>query len=239
MTARLVETLSKVASVGLDRYALAGGLAVTCRLAQVHRATGDIDTLVETTDPDALDLLARQLGPLDERHKLVIDGVKVDVLPTEPLDELRIDGITVPDLLFVVGHRYALESATAATIVVVDDHSEALASVTCPVATPAGLVACKLHALEDRPRTSQAKRATDLYDLYLLVGDYHTAVISDLAEAPLGLGRLVAEGLETAVLSNLAGAHHQLTLHPDDRVNSITENQLAGRFVPLVTALKS
>ena len=47
--ARLVETIARLAELNLGPYALVGGLAVMCRLAAVHRATQDIDTVTEAT----------------------------------------------------------------------------------------------------------------------------------------------------------------------------------------------
>ena len=52
-TSRLVQVVAKLTSVPMGPYAVIGGLAVSCRLAQAHRATGDVDTLVETTSPTA------------------------------------------------------------------------------------------------------------------------------------------------------------------------------------------
>ena len=47
-TARLVHVTARLAGVGLGPHALIGGLAVMCRLAAVHRATQDVDTVTET-----------------------------------------------------------------------------------------------------------------------------------------------------------------------------------------------
>lgn len=47
--ARLVRTTARLAGVDLGPHALIGGLAVMCRLAAVHRATHDVDTVTETT----------------------------------------------------------------------------------------------------------------------------------------------------------------------------------------------
>lgn len=48
VTSRLVQVVAKLTSVQMGPYAVIGGLAVSCRLAQAHRATGDVDTLVES-----------------------------------------------------------------------------------------------------------------------------------------------------------------------------------------------
>jgi Nucleotidyl transferase AbiEii toxin, Type IV TA system len=236
MTARLVETVAKVAEAGLGQYALVGGLAVTCRLSQVHRATGDIDTLTETTNPAALELLGRSVGERDG-NRIYIDGIKVDVIDTLALDYDAIDGIEGPDRLFLLGHRYALETARPATIMVTHDGS-VIAEASTPLATPAGLVATKLHALQTRPDASAPKRATDLYDVYLLAGDYLDEIATDLAAAPLGLGSAVAAALAEAVLDDPTAARRPLAMHEDRRISSITENQLVGRLGPLRDAVR-
>ena len=58
--------------------ALVGGLAVTVRLASVHRATNDIDTVSEGEGPR--DLALQYLGDRDaaEANRIEVEGVKVD-----------------------------------------------------------------------------------------------------------------------------------------------------------------
>jgi hypothetical protein len=51
--AALVRATARLADANLGPYALVGGLAVMCRLAAVHRATQDVDTVTETTAPTA------------------------------------------------------------------------------------------------------------------------------------------------------------------------------------------
>jgi len=62
----------------LGPAALVGGLAVTIRLATVHRATNDVDAVA---DGDAL-LQYIGEGDTQESNRIEIAGVKVDVMPT-------------------------------------------------------------------------------------------------------------------------------------------------------------
>ena len=94
--------------------------------------------------------------------------------------------------LFVLAHRWALESATDCMITVVNsDVSEAV-----PVASPAALVAMKLHSIQDR--SADRKRASDAWDLYRLLDAYNRSgeisraflngpdTLAELAEGALG-----------------------------------------------------
>jgi Nucleotidyl transferase AbiEii toxin, Type IV TA system len=112
-----------------------------------------------------------------------------------------------------------------------------VAETTTPLATPAGLVATKLHAVLTRPSANTSKRATDLYDVYLLAGEHPDEVAADLAAAPLGLATAVAEALQTAVLDDPTAARRPLAVHEDRRISSITEAELVGRLGPLREAL--
>lgn len=49
--APLVRTLAKVAEANLGSFAVIGGVAVTARLGRAHRATADIDTVVDDDRP--------------------------------------------------------------------------------------------------------------------------------------------------------------------------------------------
>jgi predicted nucleotidyltransferase len=77
---------------------------------------------------------------------VLIDGIKVEVQGTEPFAPADLDGLTDKQILYVGAHRYALESATAVTLVAQAERARA----TVPLATPGALVAMKLHAIEDR-----------------------------------------------------------------------------------------
>jgi hypothetical protein len=54
----LVGAIAALAESGLGTYAVVGGVGVAARLGRAHRATADVDTVVdETTPPDAVEAL--------------------------------------------------------------------------------------------------------------------------------------------------------------------------------------
>jgi hypothetical protein len=200
--------------------ALVGGLAVTIRLASVHRATNDVDTVSGGAGPR--DLALQYLGDRDaaEENRIEVDGVKVDVMETWPLPD---DSDDLPDhhldRLFVVGHRWALDSATPVAINAVSPDGAALVTGKLTVATVPALVACKLHALADRKGPSLSKRDSDAYDLVRLLGDLVRSddAVRALRSAPFDLASLVASEVErwfvdgalrTARLANAATVSH-------------------------------
>jgi hypothetical protein len=110
---RLVQTASKLfARSDFGPAALVGGLAVTMRLATVHRATNDVDAVTDGDGPRALALEYLSDSEARASDRIEINGVKVDVMPTSPLPTHARD---LPDgdldRLFVLGHRWALETA--------------------------------------------------------------------------------------------------------------------------------
>lgn len=112
--ARLVRATARLEGANLGPHALVGGLAVMCRLAAVHRATQDVDTVTETTTPSAVEVIASSIGTTDPSNPatVIVDGVKDDVIDTESFQDADLDGIGLGDRLFVVSHRWALDTAT-------------------------------------------------------------------------------------------------------------------------------
>jgi len=187
---RLVQTAATLfARPGFGPAALVGGLAVTMRLATVHRATNDVDAVSDGEAP------LQYVGE-DDAHgskRMEIDGVKVDVMSTSPLpmtaEELP-DGDL--DRLFVLAHRWALESAEPVAVrVVTTTESE---PHTLVVATAPALVACKFHAIADRRDARREKRESDALDLVRLIGDLvrSPAGAEQFADAPFDLVDLVS-----------------------------------------------
>ncbi|MHB8450871.1 MAG: hypothetical protein ACYDAQ_10555 [Mycobacteriales bacterium] len=72
--------------------------------------------------------------------------------------------------LFVSAHSWALATATPLTLVTMGPDS---VQATAPFATPAALVAMKLHAIQDRSDESQVKRAGDAWDLHQLLSHHN------------------------------------------------------------------
>lgn len=168
---RLVHVASQLfGRPGFGSAALVGGLAVTIRLATVHRATNDVDTVADG------EISLEYIGERDvsEPGRVRIDGVKVDVMPTSPLPD-RAEELPDGELdrLFVLGHRWALESAEAVTLRVVRAGEAAEPTVThrLEVAMAPALVACKFHAISDRRDARSAKRESDAVDLVRLIAD--------------------------------------------------------------------
>ena len=238
VTSRLLQVVAKLSSVQMGPYAVIGGLAVSCRLAQAHRATGDIDTLVESTSPTAIQRITASVGHRDpDSGALTVDGVKVDVIDTEALDADDLDGIVGPDRLFVAGHRFALESATVATVVA--GSGAGAPSATFPLATPAGLIGTKIHALHTRPERNGPKRSTDLYDIYRLAAAHHDAIVVALQGAPFDLGHLVVEALHETVLDDPTRAVRPLRLAGDVALNTLTADDLVDVLGQLADDLAS
>jgi hypothetical protein len=118
---RLVRAAAKVAGAHLGSYAVIGGVDVSARLGQAHRATADIDTVVDDLPPPpAIEALLKVPGAHADpsgAHRVLIDGIKVEIQGTEPLAPADLDGLTDKQILHVGAHRYALESATPVTLV--------------------------------------------------------------------------------------------------------------------------
>lgn len=218
----------------LGLYALIGGLAVMCRLAAVHRATQDVDTVTETTAPTAVEVIASSIGTLDPSNpnRVLVDGVKIDVIDTESFQDEDLAGIDLNDRLFIVSHRWALDTATETEIVAGD------ASASIRVATPPALVAMKSGAVLGGRRREPRKRASDLYDLYRLVLAYdRTGGIADaLVAAPFGLGHLVADALRGRVAKEPERAVRWL-LEGGQEMSTVRANDLRDVFGPLVDRL--
>lgn len=234
--ARLVRITSRLARLDLGPYALIGGLAVMCRLASVHRATQDVDTVTEATVPTAVEVITSSIGAADPSipNRVLVDGVKVDVIDTHSFQYEDLDGIEFADRLFVVSHRWALDTALETEIVV----GPTCASIH--VATAPALVAMKTGAvLGGRPREPR-KRASDLYDLYRLALEYDRAggITGALGAAPFGLGRLVAEALRVRVIDEPERAVRWL-LDGGPEMRAVTAVRLRDVLGPLVEQLAS
>lgn len=169
---RLITAAARISEAPIGPYAIIGGVAVTARLGHAHRATADLDAVVDDLSrPPAIEVISRlptaEPDP-SSPHRIVVEGIKVEIQGTEPFGPADLEGLTEKQTLYVGAHRYALESATAVTLMAGDAHVRA----TVPVATPGALVAMKLHAIQDRrPSSGVDKRAGDAWDIYRLLLD--------------------------------------------------------------------
>ncbi|MGH9918664.1 MAG: nucleotidyl transferase AbiEii/AbiGii toxin family protein [Nitrososphaerales archaeon] len=225
----LVRAVAALAIAGLARYAIVGGVAVTARLGQAHRATADIDAVVDqSTPPDAVEALLRLPGATADPsaiHRVLVDGTKIEILGVEPLDDQDLQGIPDKDALFVAAHAWALDTATPLTLVA------SAVRATAPVASPAALVAMKLHAIEDRsPSRGQDKRAGDAWDIYrlLLDRDARGEIRRDMGGASPALRRLVAQAADRVLVRGVARTRSWLAAG-DASMASVTADEL--RFV--------
>ena len=217
---RLVRTASTLfATPDFKPTALVGGLAVTIRLATVHRATNDVDTVSEGDGPRNLALQYLSDAGAAASNRIEINGVNVDILATWPLppsmDELPDSDL---DRLFVLGHRWALDSATPVAVDVLSADGFTVAeSGPLIVATTPALLACKLHAIADRRGPATPKRESDALDVVRLIRDLIRSdqQIDSLVAAPFDLAELVTtqverwfidEALRTARLAGAATA---------------------------------
>jgi hypothetical protein len=193
---QMVRAAERAHSVAGLRLAIIGGLAVTCRLGHVHRTTGDVDAVVDEVVDLAAGSGARLLldagiadpDPGDRQHRVFIDGTKLEIIDTQDLPADGSDLATL-DRLFVLGHRWALDSAEPLRVVVAASEVDTV----LPVATPAALVVTKLHAFCDRQQ--EEKRASDAYDIYRLLEtrDREGAVAEATNNGPGGLVDVVRE----------------------------------------------
>jgi hypothetical protein len=179
---------------GLPAMTLIGGLAVAVRVGAMgtaHRATTDVDFVTAEIATDA-----------------AVEVVGVDLIVTHAVDERELDGLDDDQRLFVAGHRWAFERGTPMRLAASDDEFVELA-----VATPAGLVATKSHAVGfPNSRRRANKQPSDLLDLFRLVDAYDIdgALVAELRAGPNALARIVADVTQRSVLDNPARAAMQM-----------------------------
>jgi hypothetical protein len=178
-------------------------MAVNIRLstaAEAHRVTQDIDLVADKASPTAVEVLSHGTKPAQE-DTVVLSGIEIDVIETHPVTDQDLDGLNDEQRLFVVGHRWALETAGIVRVATATDAS----AVEVPVAAPAGLVAAKSHAAGyPRAARRETKHGGDLYDIFRLIEVFDTRgdVRARFAAAPGGLAVLVADVIETEILSD-------------------------------------
>lgn len=197
--AAMIRAADRAQSVPDLRLAIIGGLAVTCRLGGVHRATGDVDAVADEVVGLAVESGAQLLveagiaeaDPTERHHRVFIDGTKVEIIDTQ---ELPADVTDLPELnqLFVLGHRWAFESAEPLRVVVTASDVDAV----LPVAIPAALVATKAHAFCDRQ--AEPKRASDAYDIFRLLEsrDRDGRIAEATRRGPRGLAQVMHDVLQ-------------------------------------------
>lgn len=237
---RLVRTASALfGRPGFGPAALVGGLAVTVRLATVHRATNDVDAVCDGDAP--LEYVGE--GDVRGSQRVEIDGVKVDVMPTSPLPATAA-GLPDGDLdrLFVLGHRWALESAESLVVRVVTANESGFGGAhTLVVAAAPALVACKFHAIADRRDARREKRESDALDLARLIGGLvRTPMIAQqFAAAPFDLAALVSSQTERWLIDDAARMARLMNMSTgagDAKVNPADIATIGELFVEMLAA---
>ena len=233
-TAVLLRTAARIVGAGAGRVAIVGGVAVTCRLTYAHRATTDVDAVAEERTPPVIEVLGHFSDAVRDparRDRLVIAGVPVDVIPTVPIDEEDLS--EGAEELFLVAHRYALESAEMVDVVL--DGPDRV-KVELPLATPAALVATKLCGIQGLMRRPPEKRATDGYDLYRVLRelDDEGDVAQVVREHGDPLLRCVRDAAAEVLLRGGAGVVRNIAVYGGAGVPGLTVDELtfvAERFV--------
>jgi hypothetical protein len=239
-TAELLRTAARVVAAGAGQIAIIGGLAVTCRLTYAHRATTDVNTVAEERTPTVIEVLVHLGGAVKDpnhRDRLVIDGVPVDVIATIPVD--RVDLPEGVGALFVLSHRFALESADVAVIAL---DGPVRVEVQLPIATPAGLVATKLCGVQGLTRRPPEKKATDGYDLYRLLRelDNEGEIAAALREQGDPLLGSVHDAATDVLLRGGAGVVRNIAIYGGAGLPGLTVDELAlvaERFVDNLEAI--
>ena len=201
--ARLVQTAGLVAANAGVPIALIGGIAVLCRVPDgPQRATQDVDLvsedsaeIVAESGAAADNLVAANLATRDTGSaltRLLIGETKVEIIETMAVTPIEAAAVEPErSRLFILAHRWALESAGDCTIAVVDSDVHE----TVPIASAAALVAMKLHSIQDR--SDDRKRASDAWDLFRLLESHNRsgAISAAFATSPATLGDLAAAAL--------------------------------------------
>lgn len=163
---------------------------------------------------------------------MLVDGTKIEILGVGPVDESDLVGLPPKHAHFVAAHAWALDTATPFELVAGADRQ---VRAVAPFATPAALVAMKLHAIEDRSAAGLAKRAGDAWDIYRLLLDLDgdASVRAAMAAAPATLRELVADAVERVMVTNAVRTRGWLQTG-DFSMAAVTADELrfvASRFV--------
>jgi Nucleotidyl transferase AbiEii toxin, Type IV TA system len=150
-----------------------------------------------------------------------------------PTQDVDLVAETSADL--VAGSLSAAESAAeSVTISVVDTDVRAV----LPVATPAALVAMKLHSIQDR--SGDRKRASDAWDIFRLLeahngnGDINTAITG----APEGLATLIGSALDRMFRSEVTRTRRWIRVYGEPQwVPRMTDETMGRLATELIDSL--
>jgi hypothetical protein len=142
------------------------------------------------------------------------------------------------DRAFLLAHRWALDSASAADLTVLSEQRVAVATATCRVATPAALVAMKLQSAPRRRAERAHKGPNDYGDLYslLLQPESLNPIVADLPNAPHELGQWCAERIRLEFVTEASRParaserrHLQIHLPPTTWKGSVKQSSSDSR----------
>ena len=158
----------------------------------------------------------------------MIDGIKVDVIPTYQVSDEDLAGIDDGPRLFVASHRWALDTAEVVTLSC--STPAGTTTVDVKLATPAALIAAKSHAVGfARSQRRATKHASDLLDVYRLVDRYHPPgqLVPELQRAPGEIATVIAAIARAEYLANPVKAAASMAstqgtaISPDDVVQTM------------------
>lgn len=213
----------ELAARGRDMV-LVGGLAVVARVSKADRATTDIDSVfdVPIAGKETVEILAAakvgEPAGADAPQRRMVDGVPVDCIDTHPVNAQDLEGLTDAQALFVGSHRFACVTAEPTTLRL-GDHA-----VESAVATPAGLIATKLHAAQHRRQPD--KQAGDLFDLYQLLTNCDNVLMADALTTWPRLARLVRAGIAKLFITNATGSTGRVRTVSTTGIDAVTDSDL-------------
>jgi hypothetical protein len=234
---RSVESLADMPA-DLPRAALVGGLAVMVRLYESHRVTTDFDEVTDARDTMIDLLLARGAVRTANGVSLPEFGVQLDLIDAAmTLKELAaiaeaaaahpLTDLERSALQLALVCRYALETATATQILVVEGE-QVVAEVALPVALAGSLVAMKVHAAV-QPTRRPDKAAGDIYDAYRLVRAWGPTVIADdLSHAPIVMLREVVQQVTDLYVDGAERSARRLRAASMPGVQAVDAEDLEG-----------
>lgn len=225
----LVRAVAKLSNAGLSQYAVIGGVAVSARLGQAHRATADVDAVFDETEPpEAIETLLALPGAEPDptsAYRVRIEGTKVELIGMESVSEEDFEGMTDAQVLFIGSHSWAMTTASELTVVA---RSDPVARAKAPFASPAALVGMKLHALLNRRATGgREKRAGDGWDLFRLLTDCDRdgSLAGGLLGAPATFLGVVRVALDAALVTG-APRTRSLMAAGDDQMAAVTVEEI-------------
>jgi hypothetical protein len=238
--AELVRGIATLEAAHLPRHALVGGVAVMVRLSQAHRATQDLDEVVEPSSPSAAVLIGGEGSP---DHRVVTPAGSASI--SSPSGTGR--SACCPSRSFPTttengsccSRTTTLRSAQPASVKVLTPDGGVLIETATPVATAAALFATKLQPAPNRSGLALVKRGSDMYDAFLLLDQLGPQAVGDgLRHGPHDLAPLVA-----ALAGRLLDEHAERSMrwaadaglgHPATGMTAAALRALGADLVPLL-----